>query len=73
MGFFYPQPFFRCCEEEIGNFETEHEKWNKPGGAASVVYVSDHQDGDAVYRDWQSMQERETWREHLGRDSKAYP
>lgn len=72
MGFFYHEPFLRCYEEEIGKFETEHEKWNKPGDAASDVHVSDHQDGDAVYRDGQSMQEREAWRESLGRGSKAY-
>lgn len=59
MGYFYHKPFPRCYEEGIGKLETEHEKWNEPGGDASDAHVSDHQDGDAVYRDWQSMQERE--------------
>lgn len=72
MGLFYLKTFLRFCEEGTGKFETEHEKWNKRGGVASDVHMSYHQDGDATYRGWQSVQEREAWRESLGTDGKAY-
>ena len=72
MGFFYHEPFLRCYEEGIVKFEIEHDKWNKLGSAASDVHVHNYLDGDVVYRDQQSMQKREAWREYLGRDSKTY-
>lgn len=66
MWLFYCEHFLTDYEEWIINFETEHEKGNKPGSATSHV----HQAGSAACS--QPRMQGKACRASLGGESKAY-